>query len=490
MADYTLVRMGDSIRDKAILAYDSLTDTIVDSGATYGPFEALSATSIDVGLQAMESCGEQVAWTNQNSLVTYTVPWAIMDETNPGGSFDRFYGPKQTVVRFDDRSAIITNPPDMSVTIPVNTLSLSFNLTWPEAQTGVVFEWFKDVNKPPIWRTVHDVSQGVQDEIWETPLAYQAGVYTLRMRRLDGSPLKVMGNPVTQYAGYSVTYREWTEKPLATQEFVQQSIAAGGGALDNVMLKSDYDPDKDGSVNLADKLKGVDEAASSSYYGKDDTGAIGFHVFAKGSEAELAADISALKTAVNSATEDRNHLLLELSVNTAEINKLKVAAQNMNRDITGLKNSKADGLTAVADKATKKITITLTAGGRVIDTDIIDLSGWFSGSNPTPTDTHKIYYGFTEKEQNDVLESDIIAGHSEDVNTINGHDVHITRADTTLSYIWIWLPDALGLIQGFTFSNFLSVWNSEQISVNQVPGKLYQSPNKTEATDVTFEVTV
>ena len=40
-----------------------------------------------------------------------------------------------------------------------------------------------------------------------------------------------------------------------------------------------YDNDKDGSVGLANNIKGVDIALNNTYYGKDSTGEVGFHQF-------------------------------------------------------------------------------------------------------------------------------------------------------------------------------------------------------------------
>jgi uncharacterized membrane protein len=45
------------------------------------------------------------------------------------------------------------------------------------------------------------------------------------------------------------------------------------------MNKSVYDSDDDGSVNSADKIKGIDAAANETFYGKDSNGVAGFYGF-------------------------------------------------------------------------------------------------------------------------------------------------------------------------------------------------------------------
>jgi hypothetical protein len=45
------------------------------------------------------------------------------------------------------------------------------------------------------------------------------------------------------------------------------------------MNKSTYDSDNDGSVNSADKIKGIDAAANETFYGKDNNGNAGFYGF-------------------------------------------------------------------------------------------------------------------------------------------------------------------------------------------------------------------
>ncbi|WMX18594.1 hypothetical protein [Aeromonas phage 1233] len=491
--DYILVRLDNNIRDKAVLIYDAAKDLITDSGlvALDGDIQA-AAGSVKVGLQTMSSAGEQVTWTNQNSLVTYAPPWHIVDDTNPGGSYDRFYGPTTSVVRFADRSSVVINPV-MNVTIPIDTLALAFNFTWPEAQEGVVFEWFDTLDHPAIWRDVRNVSQGTHDEVFPTPLAYRAGNYVFKMYRLDGQPLKVMGNPNTGYAGYDVKYREFTEKRLATQEYVVQAVATGGTGIPtaNFMLKTEYDPDGDGSVNLADKLKGADAAPATSYYGKDPAGQLGFHALPQGDAAaaqieQNKQDIIDLQTAVNNAARQAATTLSAVNANTSSLNSLSVKQSADRNDINALKASKADGLTASVNHTNKTITITLTAQGRTIDTDTIDLSSWFS-TGPVPQD-FRVYAGFTAKTAANVTEADVLSGTFKDANVLDGLDISISRADTTPNYIWCWIPDIAGSVTGFEFSGFVSTWAATALAVQTIDGKLYMSPNLTSTTDVTFEV--
>ena len=523
--DYTLVRVDNNIRHLAVLSYDAQRDMLVDSGlvASHGELQA-AAGSVAVGTHSMESSGEQVMWTNQATGVTFAPAWHVIDESNPGGSYDRFYGPKQTIVRFAERSTIVIDPV-MNVIIPVDTMALSFNFTWPEAQPGVVLEWYAYGSQQALWRAVQDVSQGTQDFIFKTPLAYHAGNYVFKMYRLDGQPLKVMGNPVTGYAGYSVTLRQFTDKPLATQEYVNTHAGSGGGTGVGDMLKSVYDSNNDGRVDradVADGLSGTALSPVSTYYGKNAAGAVGFHPIPD--VANVETELNTFKTTLNAhsatlqtqgqtlaaqdttlkahakelqdhetAIENHGAQLADhasrLAVNTKNISVVQAANAVLTNEQKALRASAVAGLTVNVDNTAKTLTMLLkTADGTTVDTAHIDLATWFSGSPPVGAD-YKLYAGFAVTVP--LNEAAVISnGKMITSPTINGLDIVLTRTPTTPSYMWVWLPDTVGVVKGFNFSGFLSTWSSTALSVSGIPGKFFVSPQQTTATSVSFEVTL
>lgn len=285
--DYTLVRMDDSIPDKAVLTYDALNDKITDSGLTalHGELQAAS-DSVSVGLQTMSSAGEQVIWENSHSSVAYAPPWHIIDRINPGGSSDRTYGPLEAVTRFADKSGIVTNPTN-EVDVPKDEVIFDITLEFPAAREGVVFVIdYLDPTNPlntienHAWREIRDVSAGSNTIELQIPYALKTGTYFFSIFPVDPTepPIEVVGNPQTGEFHYEVTFREFFEKPLATQEYVVATLT--GGPADDVMLKSVYDKDDDGVVDFAGDaafVHGAVDADPLTYYGQDASGAVGFH---------------------------------------------------------------------------------------------------------------------------------------------------------------------------------------------------------------------
>lgn len=506
--DYTLVRLDNNIQDKAVLTYDAIGDKITDSGmkAGQGSLEAAAGT-VHVGLQSMSSAGEQVVWRNQDSQVKYAPPWHIIDEVNPGGSLDRFYKPIQTVTRFPTRTDILENP-SFDVTINVHEVVFRLDMTFPEAQQNVEFRVTHAGYE--MWREIKDVSTGKQEITLDMPIAFHPGTYLFEIKPYGDvnlqPPVKVMGDAQTGKVGYDVIYREFSEKPLATQDYVIAAVT--GGPADDVMLKKDYDPDNDGEVNsahIADKIRAISKSPNSSYYGKDSTGTEGFHVLPTGVDedalkAEIKkaqdladtnkAEIGKHETAINGHGTQIAKNTSDIATNTANV-KIAIdhSSSAMNEGLQNRKNA-VNALVAEVSSVHKTILLKLMSQTGLVDSALIDLSSWFSGGTlPQPGDDHKIYYGFTVKTA--LPEDEIIRiGTSKEVSTINSLDVSYTRTGQTPSYMWIWLPDSAGPIKGFDFSGFVSNWGSVAINVAGVDGKLYVSPNKTSATSIEFEVKV
>lgn len=511
--DYTLVRLDSNITDGAVLTYDAARDLITDSGMTGSQGELrANAGTVSVGLQDMSSAGEQVVWRNSDSHVIYAPPWHIVDEVNTEGSRDRVYGPLQTQTRFADRSYELENP-SFQVHIPVNEVVFRLDMTFPIAQNNVEFKITHAGHE--MWREVKDVSAGKQEIKLDIPIAFYAGDFQFSIQpygdnRLE-TPIRVMGNPVTGEVGYDVTFRPFREIPLATQEWTVAQIV--GGPADEVMFKKDYDTNKDGIVDNAHMINGVQVAGNDKYYGTDEHGAVGFHSLPSG------IDVTTLQNQVNANKQLATSAKSVADANKAEIDKHETAinghgtqlaahanqiSTNTNNIKTALATGKAalqesqqvrnmmvEGITADLNHAAKTITLHLTSKSGNVDSVLIDLSPWFTGGNqPQPGVTHKLYYGFS---QNPPMQEDEILRLSTGTKTVDklaGTEITLTRVDSTPKYMYVWIPDGAGTVKGFTFSNFLSTWQSTAVNVAGIDGKFFVSPNKTSAKSVTFEVTV
>lgn len=462
-----MLPIANNIRDKALIAYDADGDFLYDSGL-FSPYDGelnAAAGSVNIGLQKISSAGEQVTVTNINSGVTYAPPWHIVNESSPGGSYDRFYGNVSTSVRFPVRKAVVEDPV-MNVTIPTDTLALSFNFTWPEAQNGVVFSWTQ--NGLEIWRDVRNVSAGTHDEVFETPLAYRAGNYVFRMYRLDGEPLKVMGDPQTGYAGYSVRYRPWYEKMLATQEYVQQLImenpSSGGD-----MMKKDYDPDGDGIVEysaLAFSVDGMEQAKPESFYGKTSSGASGF-----------------VRMEDTGAYAAMLELLAEQEAN------LKKA-----RDvITKLVSRKIDRIEVKdRDDAMHTMTLSLIANDKPVADTVLDFGAWFNNT-PDPT-KGGVRYGFTEVLPGQEIEfpdeSVVTHGRFEHDVTLDGFIFNVSRlAGSRSQKIWFWTPITMDQVCSFRINqDSARAWPSQPMVVDGVKGIIYMSRKEIAETNANVRV--
>lgn len=249
--DYVLTRLEDNIEDKAVLTYDALNDMIVDSGVTAedGDIQAAAGT-IKVGLQGMSSAGEQVLWRNRHSGVNYAPPWHVIDEVNPGGSHDRFYDPMQTVARFTDTSGILEDP-SFEVKVPVNEavyrLTFTAEESHPKAELRIMQDRFE------MWRTLITLSAGTNMYDLAVPVAFQVGNYRLELHDYKtGTPVRVKGNPQTGEMAYSVHFRKFVDKPLATKDYVDRAVVGDDGPFADVNL-SQFDKVRSG-VLTAEKF--------------------------------------------------------------------------------------------------------------------------------------------------------------------------------------------------------------------------------------------
>lgn len=524
--DYTLVRLDDNIGDNAVLAYDASRDTIVDSGltGTLGSLQAESAT-VSVGMHSISSSGEQIAVLNQDSKVVYSAPWHVIDEVNPGGSFDRLYiGDLITITPPNEPNAVLENPV-WFYNNPSNFILYRFTFRFPEARTNVQFRLRHATFD--MWSEVRDISAGEYEVRFDVPITISPGLYTFSIAPYGDinlePPIKVATDSTFPYPWHKVHLRPYKDVPLATQDWVETHVVdkmtGGAASADDLMLKSTYDTDKNGIVDLAENVEGATTAGNSKYYGTDAKGSEGFHDIPTVDSGH--PEVSKLQTAIDTNTKGIADNKAAIAANADEITKHETAinahgtqlssnatsiatndknarvgittARQALDETVQIRNNMPEQIKADVNHQAKTITVHLVSKSGNQDSALIDLSSWFTGGTTggggSPGVTHKIYYGFSQHPP--MAEDEILRlSSTTTVDKLAGTEITITRQDTTPKNMYVWLPDTAGTIKGFTFSGFLSVWQSTAVNVAGIDGKFYVSPNKTSAQSVTFEVTV
>lgn len=172
------------------------------------------------------------------------------------------------------------------------------------------------------------------------------------------------------------------------------------------------------------------------------------------------------------------------SASTAHIAALQLEADANKQLVQQMNNRIIDKVESRVNAGAKTITLTYKNGSTVIDTDLIDISGMFGSPAPTAV---PIWFGFTTNKP--MTEQAVKTGTTERESVVVGKDIELKRADATPAFMYVWIPDSLGAISGFSFNHaFLDVWQSYALIVDGVAGKAYISDNRTYATDVSFEV--
>ncbi|WRQ13111.1 hypothetical protein [Vibrio phage vB_VpM-pA2SJ1] len=447
------------------------------------------ANSISAGGHTLSSAGENFMFRNEWTGGIYTTVWQKVERNKNNLPQYRMYTdskPAEIVIN-DTRSDVVVNP-SFSLTAIENTRVWSFILL-PAENIDNVFVHVEFLGKT-VWRKnigtfIKDVPFRYDLESNTTPIdVYKGQSFTIHFEHENGRDISLYGDKSSNIPYLHLIQRYW--------KFVD--VGAGGSGSGD-MQKSIYDPNDDGSVLLADNIKGASAAGNSKYYGTDNAGTPGFYDLPVPGPSE-PADYSDLKRQVQAhETSINNHGVEiaqhenEISANTRNIRLLSSRTiDNANAIDTTRKNA-VSGFSLEQDKNAKTITIKMTTETGIVDTGVINLAGWFddSGSHP-PAPDYTVYYGFSANPP--MSESEILRlGTKVSTPTIAGLDIRVSRTDQSSKYIWVWLPDSAGVIKGFTFSGFLSVWASTAVTVAGDSGKFYQSPNPTVATNINFEVT-
>ncbi|MGL5774871.1 MAG: hypothetical protein ACRCYB_05950, partial [Aeromonas veronii] len=216
---------------------------------------------------------------------------------------------------------------------------------------------------------------------------------------------------------------------------------------------------------------------------KDDLDALSARVTALYAPTEAAWQ-NAFQSAIAQYAQRLTTVETSASASTAQIAALQLEADANKQLVQQMNNRIIDKVESRVNAGAKTITLTYKNGNAVIDTDLIDISGMFGSPAPNAA---TIWFGFTANKP--MTEQAVKTGTTEQESVVVGKDIELKRTDSTPAFMYVWIPDSLGVISGFSFNHaFLDVWQSYALIVDGVAGKAYISDNRTYATDVSFEV--
>ena len=454
-----------SLVNNALIKWDATRQKFVNAQVYSNDAGSISLepSSLNIGSHRLSSSAETLTVTNLVTDKIYAPLWQEIG-FEKGLGYVRIYGKAKKNPIQTDISQDLTNP---SFTIPVvdnlSNFGADINLTNPA--TNVEIHVTEESKGMDIWLyKAGDLKAGPQTIMFENPADFRGGnKYRVTVKSSDGSDVVLKGGvgfDGTLIPAFTTYFTDWKDEIVSTRSWVEslgliQDLSMSGGTLTAHK--------QDGTVSVLTLPDPADLDA-------------------------VKKQVEAHETAINNHGNTLAAHENQIQTNTNNI-KLALDASTKNAEsiVTSRKNA-ASGFSLEQNKAAKTITIKMTSESGIIDTGVIDLTGWFDGGGTAPTPDHIIYYGFSEHPPMD--EAEILRlGTKKTVPTVAGLDISITRSDITPKNIWVWLPDSVGTIKGFTFSGFLSTWASTAVSVAGAPGKFYQSPHPTSATTVNFEVT-
>lgn len=115
----------------------------------------------------------------------------------------------------------------------------------------------------------------------------------------------------------------------------------------------------------------------------------------------------------------------------------------------------------------------------------VDVTPWFAS---TPAASLGIYWGFTRNSP--ATAADVLAGQTRQANSADYNLLPYTwtRSTPTSAYLFMWLPNSVGSVQGFIIAPFVENWRSSALTVNNIQGTLYMSENHTTALTRTYKL--
>lgn len=200
------------------------------------------------------------------------------------------------------------------------------------------------------------------------------------------------------------------------------------------------------------------------------------------------------------AYEDQNGKLHLKVSEDANINDLAIRVRNLetttgdhttaigdiNNRISSIQTP--DTIELSGDDRNQTLTATIKHGGSsgtVISQSSASLRGMI-GHTPGDGQSYTVFYGWSADTTVDADEAK--AGTKKLAGHIHGLDIHYVRVDTDQKYLFAWIPDTFGEVEGFYRDGFIDTWASSALDVDGVAGKVYISDNPTATLDVTYEI--
>lgn len=277
-----VVTIPDGLEDGTVLCYDISNNRFIDSGvkAKYGSV-FMDSGALLLGAHEVSGSGENIVFKNTSTDKIYYPSWK---EVDPTGKEERPMTSRKFTSELREASigstltSVLTNP-DFKTQVSSKSTVFQAEVIFIQAYTNVIVEIFYGDTGKQFWKSViPHVSTGKQKVQLEVPVDVYPGELRFKIFLASGEPIELRGDR-EGHPYLSFFYRTFEEEPLATEAYVQSHVGSGSGD----MLKSVYDTDDDGKVNLAvaaDRaatLTGVQGIGNSYYYGKDADGNAGFH---------------------------------------------------------------------------------------------------------------------------------------------------------------------------------------------------------------------
>lgn len=242
--------------------------TIVGGKPTYAKVKAIDgkivvgSNSVEMGMHLMSSAGEDVMWKNLVTGKIYAPPWQEVNRANSKLPTYRIYtdsnmsSSTSTLVESDQ----LVNP---TWTVVSNENRRLFEVKIKSArdtkQARVIVKSGADV----VWNGILGDLKLNQEfnfnlDADSVPFDYYKNTNLTFSMSSDFGDVVLFGDSSVPIPKITYYYRVFDEIPIPDMD------------------SSIYDKNKDGVVDEAEKIKGVDQATNGQYYGKDQSGSVGF----------------------------------------------------------------------------------------------------------------------------------------------------------------------------------------------------------------------
>ena len=458
----------DGLINNALVKWDAASGKFV-TAKVYSNTEgsiSLEPASMSLGSNKISSNGDTLIVSSRVTKKIKSPLWQEVGEDKDLG-YVRAYADVRKYIINRSTTTELTNP-SFELPVPNDTTNfgIQINLAQPATNFTISLQDNNDDGRTVWMYHGGDLGAGEQTIMFDNPADYKAGGhYTVNFYSSDGSDVVCKGGVGLSGSVMPTLFSfatNFTDKILATQEWVN------GLKLVNAM-----------SIT-GDKLTATFQDGSTTVLTIPDAGSF----------ADIESKVTANEAAISKLSADSAANAKSASDNKDSIDAVKVVADKATTDISTLANTYPDDISIAGDKSSKTLTVKLLRGNTVINTGVYNMSSWFEPDG-TPTATnHAIYYGFSPTDP----DADAVKQfqHSDDVSAENldGYRINIIRSDKTKEHFYIWMPDALGDIEGFSSGGFVDAMDHTELTIDGVAGKLFKSGNPTASNDIVYKVKV